>query len=61
MDNVKMTVKDKKLVIEVDLTQNFGLSSTGKSEIVASTHGFVDVPNTDMKLGLNVVKKEKKG
>ena len=40
MTNVKMTVVDGKLTIEVDLKQRFGYSTTGKSLVVASSGGF---------------------
>jgi len=58
--NVKMTVSDdrKTLTIVVDLTQDFGPSSSGKTTIVASTEGNADVPDVPgMKIGLNVYKK----
>lgn len=42
--------------IEFDVTQSFGLSSTGKSETVASSRGNVSVPGTDVKFGLNAFK-----
>ena len=60
MKNVKMTVSDdrKTLTIVVDLTQDFGPSSSGKTTIVASTEGNADVPDVPgMKIGLNVYKK----
>ncbi len=58
MQNVKMKVNKKtnKLTIEVDLTQNFGLSASGKSETVASTKGNKDIGYNDIKIGLNVYK-----
>jgi hypothetical protein len=58
--NVKQEVKDggKTLVITIDLTQDFGLSSSGKSVIIASTEGNVSVPgNETIKVGLNIFKK----
>ena len=55
MQNVKMTVKGNKLVIEVDLTQEFGLSKSGKSISIASTLGNKSVKD-DIKIGLNVYK-----
>ena len=60
MKNVKMTVSDdrKTLTIVVDLTQDFGPSSSGKTTIVASTEGNANVPDVPgMKIGLNVYKK----
>jgi hypothetical protein len=55
MQNVKMTVKNGKLIIEVDLNQEFGLSKSGKSISIASTLGNKSVKD-DIKIGLNVYK-----
>jgi len=56
--NVKMSVKNNKLTIEVDLTKEFGKSASGKSIIIGSTEGNVDVDGADgVKIGLNVYKK----
>ena len=53
--NVEMDVRGNKLVITVDLSQTFGLSSSGKSVIIASTAGNVSVPGREnVKIGLNV-------
>lgn len=59
MKNVKMSVTDSKLLIEVDLSQNFGPSSSGKSIVIASTEGNKTVSDTEMKIGLNVYKPNK--
>jgi hypothetical protein len=40
MTNVETTVKDGKLIITVDLKQDHGPSSTGKTNTVGTTHGF---------------------
>ena len=61
MNNVKMTVKGSKLVIEVDLSKDFGLSSSGKSISIASTLGNKSVGVDDIKIGLNVYKPVKQG
>lgn len=53
-----MQVTDNILTITVDLTKQYGKSSSGKSIIVASTEGNRDVPETDLKIGLNVYRKE---
>jgi hypothetical protein len=42
-DNVSLIVKDDILTIVVDLSKTCGLSSTGKSTIVGSTKGFIEV------------------
>jgi hypothetical protein len=58
MKNVDMKVTGKKLVITVDLAKKHGLSSSGKSEIIASTEGNMEVPNSDGAIiGLNIYKK----
>jgi hypothetical protein len=57
MKNVEMNVEGHKLIITVDLDQEFGLSSSGKSITIASTEGNVSVPEHDhIKIGLNVYK-----
>ncbi|MDQ2808440.1 MAG: hypothetical protein M3Z04_16255 [Chloroflexota bacterium] len=62
MKNVQTTLKDngKTLVIEVDLTQSQGPSSSGKNEIIATTAGNVNIPvpgKGDVTLGLNLYTK----
>ena len=54
MKNVEMAVEGHILIIKVDLTKDFGPSSSKKSIIIASTEGNVSVPNRDEKVGLNV-------
>lgn len=57
--NVEMQVIGTKLVITVDLTQNHGPSSSGRSVIVASTGGTVyldDEGFPGVGIGLNVFK-----
>ena len=54
MKNVDMKVEGNMLIIRVDLTKEFGPSSSGKTTIVASTEGNVDVPEHEVKVGLNV-------
>ena len=49
-----MKVEGNILIIRVDLTKEFGASSSGKTTIVASTEGNVDVPDHEVKVGLNV-------
>ncbi len=57
MKNVEMKVDGNKLTIVVDLSQEFGLSSSGKSVTIASTEGNVAVPGfEEVKIGLNVYK-----
>lgn len=55
MKNVEMDVKENILTIKVDLTKEFGPSSSGKNIIIASTEGNVSIPgNDDKKIGLNI-------
>lgn len=61
MKNVTLHVEGSKLTIVVDLHQEFGLSSSGKSITVASTEGNVSVPgNEEIKIGLNIYKPKPK-
>jgi hypothetical protein len=54
MKNVEMAVEGNILTIMVDLTKDFGPSSSKKSIIIASTEGNVSVPDRQEKVGLNV-------
>lgn len=57
-ENVSYKVEGTKLIIEVDLSQNFGPSSTGKTNRVASSGGFMAIDGMPgMSLSLNVAKK----
>ncbi len=58
MKNVELTVEGTMLTIKVDLSQDFGPSSSGKTTIVATTEGNVTVPEREEKIGLNVYKKK---
>lgn len=54
---IVMKRKDGKLLVEVDLTKDYGLSSTKKNLIVATTGGNVPVEgDPDIKIGINVFK-----
>ena len=56
MQNIKCEVKDDKLIIEIDLTKEFGPSKSGKTITVASSRGNQKVEGTDVIIGLNVYK-----
>ena len=58
MKNVQMSVEGNMLTIKVDLTKDFGPSTSGKTIIIASTEGNVSVPDRDEKVGLNVYRKK---
>ncbi len=58
LKNVVQRVEGNKLVLEIDLTQNHGLSSTGKTTVVASSGGFAKIEGADgISFSLNVNKK----
>jgi hypothetical protein len=58
MKNVEMKVEGDKLTITVDLTKEFGPSSSGKTIIIASSEGNQTIDYKDgYKIGLNVYKK----
>ena len=58
MKNVEMSLSENILTITVDLTKEFGISSSGKSLIIASTEGNVSIPGAEDKMiGLNIYKK----
>ncbi len=56
MENVKWEVKDNKLIIEVDLSSESGLSKSGKTITIASTKGNQKIEGTEAIIGLNVYK-----
>ena len=58
MKNVEMSIEGSILTIKVDLSKEFGPSSTGKTIIIASTEGNVTVPDRQEKVGLNVYRKK---
>jgi hypothetical protein len=58
MKNVEMNIEGNILTIKVDLTKDFGASSSGKSIIVASTEGNYAIPGREEKIGLNVYRKK---
>ena len=58
MKNVEMKIEGSILTIKVDLSKEYGPSSSGKTTIVASTEGNVSIPEREEKVGLNVYKKK---
>ena len=55
MYNVEFEVQGDQLIIRIDLNQELGVSSSGKSVIIATTGGNVAVPGWEaVKVGLNV-------
>ncbi len=59
MKNVEMSVEGNVLTIKVDLTKEFGPSTSGKTIIIASSEGNQSVPGKEtVKIGLNVYRKK---
>ena len=58
MKNIEMKVEGNTLTITVDLSKDFGPSSSGKSIIIASTEGNISLPEREEKIGLNVYRKK---
>ena len=59
MKNVEMTLDSNILTIKVDLSKEYGPSSSGKTIIIASTEGNVAVEGREeAKVGLNVYRKK---
>jgi len=54
MLNCEMTVKGSKLIIEVDLSKDFGRSKSGKTIVIASTKGNQTIADGKAVIGLNV-------
>ncbi len=58
MKNCEMKLDGNILTITVDISKEFGKSSSGKSLIIASTEGNISIPEKeDIKIGLNVYRK----
>ena len=61
MKNIDMKVEGQTLTITVDLSKDFGESSSGKSIIIATSEGNVSIPEKEeIKIGLNIYKKKQK-
>ena len=58
--NIIMAVQDEGiLVLEIDLNKEFGESKSGKSITVASTGGFLRIPDhEEFSININVVQKK---
>lgn len=55
---VEVSADGKTMTLTIDLTKDFGPSSSGKTQIVASSKGNADVPGKPgYKFGLNVYRK----
>lgn len=58
MKNIEMSVEGNMLTIKVDLSKDFGLSSSGKSVVIATTEGNVPIGDGEERIGLNIYKKK---
>jgi len=59
MKNVEISVAGTVMTVKVDLSKEFGPSSSGKTIIIATTEGNVSIPGAeDKKIGLNVYRKK---
>jgi len=57
MKNIDLTVTGTILTIKVDLSKSYGPSKSGKTTIIATSEGNVDVPGAPgVKVGLNIYK-----
>ncbi len=56
--NITATVEGSTLTLVIDLSQEYGLSSSGKSRIIASSEGNQSAPGDgDVKIGLNIYRR----
>jgi hypothetical protein len=60
MQNIQLRVEDDTAILTIDTTKDFGLSSTGKTKIVASSRGNYHIEGTTIYIGVNVYRKVKK-
>ena len=56
MQNVELEIKGDKLIIEIDLTKDFGPSKSGKTITIAGTRGNQKIEGADAVINLNVFK-----
>ena len=58
MKNCEMKLDGNILTITVDISKEFGKSTSGKSIIISSTEGNVSIPQKEeIKIGLNIYRK----
>jgi hypothetical protein len=56
--NINYVIDENELTITIDLTQNFGFSKSGKTQVIASTEGFLRFDEIQgLMLNLNLNKK----
>lgn len=54
MTNIKMEIKGNELVLKVNLDETHGSSKSGKTDIIATTHGFIWKAYKDENIGISV-------
>ncbi len=54
MKNVDIKIEGNTLILKVDLTQEQGPSSSGKTMIIGTTSGNAQIPGREEFVGLNV-------
>ena len=54
MENANIVVKGNTMTISIDLTQDLGLSSSGKSTMVATTRGFTNFATEAGAIGVSL-------
>ena len=52
MENVDTKIEGNIMTIKVDLTKSFGPSKSGKTTIIASTHGAVKIGEVTVNLNI---------
>lgn len=58
MKNIEMNMEGTVLTIKIDLAKEFGPSASGKTTIIATTEGNIQVPGREEKIGINVYRKK---
>lgn len=56
-ENVTARVEGDNIILTINKNMNLGISSSGKSNIVATTRGNASIPGTGLTLGLNLYQK----
>jgi hypothetical protein len=51
-DNIEWEIKDNMLILKIDITKELGNSRSGKTTLVANTHGARKLKDTEMKLNM---------
>ena len=56
--NVTVRTEGTIVTITIDTSEDHGPSASGKTHIVASTHGFQAIPGGDVKVNITAIRKE---